>query len=127
MACWNGPPLTKVSHCLAVRTAATSSGRAHTQPIFQPVTAKVLPPLEMVTVRSAMPGSVAMGMCSPSNTRCSYTSSVTTIRSRSTATAAMDSSSARLNTLPVGLWGLLSTSSRVRGVTAAASSSGSKP
>ena len=57
-------------------------GRAHrrrpappgpvAQPTFQPVTLNVLPSEEIVSVRSAMPGSVASGMCSsPSKTRCS--------------------------------------------------------
>ncbi len=87
----------------------------------------VLPADEIVTVRSRIPGNVASGMCSPSNSRCSYTSSVTAMRSRSTQSAAIVSSSARENTLPVGLWGELSTSRRVRGVIAAASSRGSKP
>ena len=42
------------------------------QPTFQPVTLNVLPEREIVSVRSAIPGSVASGMCSsPSNTRCS--------------------------------------------------------
>ena len=38
---------------------------------------------------SRMPGSVAIGTCSPSYTRCSYTSSVTTSRSCSCASSAM--------------------------------------
>ena len=59
-----------------MRTAVTSAGGAVTQPIFQPVTENVLPALPIVTVRSAMPGSVAIGMCArPSKVRCSYTSS----------------------------------------------------
>ena len=41
------------------------------QPIFQPVALKVLPPLEIVIVRSAAPGSVAIGRCGWSNSRCS--------------------------------------------------------
>ena len=36
------------------------------QPIFQPVNENDLPALEIVSVRSAIPGSVASGMCSPS-------------------------------------------------------------
>ena len=39
------------------------------------------------------------------------------------ATAAMASRSARENTLPIGLWGVLSRMRRVRGVTARRSSS----
>ena len=61
MAYWNGPPLTKVRNCLAVLTAVTSSGVALTQPIFQPVKENVLPAEETETVRSRMPGSVAIG------------------------------------------------------------------
>ena len=41
---------------MTVFTAATRSGGAQTQPIFQPVHENVLPPDEMVTVRSRMPG-----------------------------------------------------------------------
>ncbi len=77
----------------------------------------------MVTVRSRMPGSDAMGTCSPSKTMCSYTSSLTTSRSRSTARLAMTASSARLSTMPVGLCGELSRISRVRLVTASRSAS----
>ena len=55
-----------------MRTALSSCGGAHTQPIFQPVTLNVLPALEMVTVRSRMPGSVAIGTwVRPSKVRCS--------------------------------------------------------
>ena len=39
--------------------------------IFQPVSENVLPVELSVTVRSRIPGSVAIGMCRPSNTRCS--------------------------------------------------------
>ena len=41
---------------MAVFTASTSSGVAQTQPTFQPVNENVLPPDEIVTVRSRMPG-----------------------------------------------------------------------
>src|SRR5436190_19861647 len=58
IAYWNGPPFTYVRNCLTVRTAAVSSGDAHTQPIFQPVQENVLPPDEIVTVRSRIPGNV---------------------------------------------------------------------
>ena len=55
-----------------MRTAASSSGAAHTQPIFQPVKENVFPAEDTVTVRSAMPGSEPSGRCSASsNTRCS--------------------------------------------------------
>ena len=62
-------------------------------------------------------------MCSPSKTRCSYTSSETTSRSCSQASAAIPVSSARVNTAPVGLCGVFSSRSRVRGVIAARSAS----
>ena len=68
-----------------------------------------------------MPGRVATGTCSaPSKTRCSYTSSVTTQASCSRASAHTRSSSSRVKTLPVGLWGVLSSTSRVRSENAAA-------
>ena len=54
-----------------MRVAATSVAGPEHQPIFQPVNENDLPTLEIVSVRSAMPGSVAIGMCSPSYTRCS--------------------------------------------------------
>ncbi len=113
-------------NCFAERTAATSSAGAVIQPTFQPVNEKVLPAEEMVTVRSRMPGKPARGRWEPSKTRCSYTSSVTTSRSRSTARAAMAVSSSAVRTVPVGLCGVFSRSSRVRGVTAARSSSRSR-
>ena len=50
----------------AARTAAASSGGAAAQPIFQPVSENVLPNDEIVIVRSRIPGSVAIGTCSPS-------------------------------------------------------------
>ena len=47
-------------------------GGAQIQPIFQPVVLNVLPPLEIASVRSRMPGNVANGTCrNSSNTRCS--------------------------------------------------------
>ena len=58
-------------NCLAARTAATRGAGPLTQPTFQPVKEKVLPPEEMERVRSAMPGRVAKGTWAPSNTRCS--------------------------------------------------------
>ena len=48
-----------------------SSGEAIVQPIRQPVTEYDFDIEWMDTVRSAIPGSVASGMCSPSNTMCS--------------------------------------------------------
>ena len=40
-----------------------NAGGAIAQPIFQPVTLKLLPALPRVTVRSHIPGSVAMRTC----------------------------------------------------------------
>ena len=59
-------PPANVRYCLAVRRAATSGAGPTAQPVFQPVTENVLPSEEIVTVRSAMPGSVHSGTCSPS-------------------------------------------------------------
>jgi hypothetical protein len=56
---------------LVVFTAATSSGVALTQPIFQPVKENVLPAELTDTVRSRIPGNWTIGTCSPSKTRCS--------------------------------------------------------
>src|SRR3972149_345831 len=44
----------------------------------QPVMLKVFERLEIVTVRSRMPGSVAIGVCAPAKTMYSYGSSVRT-------------------------------------------------
>ena len=74
--CWSGVAVAKVMNWCAARTAAASSGGAIAQPIFQPVSENVLPKDEIVIVRSRIPGSVAIGTCRPSYTRCSYTSSV---------------------------------------------------
>jgi hypothetical protein len=69
---WRGAAFVNVSHCLAAITVSTSSAGPVTQPTFQPVNENVLPALEMLTVRSHMPGSVQSGTCvRPSNTRCS--------------------------------------------------------
>ena len=51
--------------------ATDRSAGAIVQPIRQPVTEYVFDIEWIDTVRSAIPGSVARGMCSPSNTRCS--------------------------------------------------------
>ena len=48
-----------------------SSAGAITQPTRQPVTEYVLERELMATVRSAMPGSVPIGMCSPAYRMCS--------------------------------------------------------
>ena len=88
--------------------------------------ASVLPPLPIATVRSRMPGRPASGRCVlPSKSKCSYTSSVTTMRSRSTARSAMSWSSVPSKTFPVGLCGVLSKISLVRGVIAWRNSSAS--
>ena len=72
MAGCNGLPLVKLSHCLALSTAPTSSAGPVAQPTFHPVNEKDFPALDSVTVRSNMPGRVASGMCSwSSKTRCS--------------------------------------------------------
>ena len=53
------------------RIPTDRSGGAIVQPIRQPVTEYVFDIEWIETVRSAIPGSVASGMCSPSNTMCS--------------------------------------------------------
>jgi len=111
---------------LTVLVAARSAGGAQAQPIFHPVTLNDLPALPMVTVLSRIPGSVAIGMCScPSKVRCSYTSSAITVIAWRRACSAIMSSSARLNTLPVGLCGVLSKIALVRGLIASAKAAGS--
>ena len=57
---------------------------------------------------------------------CSYTSSVTITASCSVASAPIRVSCSRVNTAPVGLCGVLTSTSRVRAEKAARSSSGSK-
>ena len=59
-------PPAKVRNCLTARTRAIRSGGPLAQPTFQPVSECVLPSDDVVTVRSAMPGSVASGTCVPS-------------------------------------------------------------
>ena len=71
IAGWNGPEPTKVRNCLTPRTAAMAGAGPLIQPTFQPVVEKVLPPEEIVRVRSAIPGSVAIGMCGTPKVRCS--------------------------------------------------------
>ena len=128
MAGWNGVPPANVKSCLAMRTALTSGAGPQAHPIFHPVVLNDLPPEDTVTVRSAIPSRLATGMCrTPSKTRCSYTSSDTTIRSFLVATSATACSSSRVKTVPVGLCGELSRIIRVRGVTARRRSSSSKP
>ena len=53
-------------------TEPTSSAGPVAQPTFQPVNENDLPTLERVTVRSNIPGRVAIGTCAtPSKVRCS--------------------------------------------------------
>jgi hypothetical protein len=108
---------------LAPSTDATRAAGPLAHPTFQPVKENVLPPLEIVSVRSHMPGSVAIGTCGTSKVRCSYTSSLMTTRSCSRATCATAASSSAVSTVPVGLCGVFSRIAVVRGVTAARSSS----
>ena len=98
---------------MTVRIAASSSGGAHTQPIFQPVTLNVLPALLTVIVRSRMPGSVAIGTCSRAVEDqvlvhlVGEHEQVVLLRERRRCV----SSSPRVKTLPVGLCGVLRRSS----------------
>lgn len=68
---WNGAPFTYVRYCLTASTASIRSAGPVTQPIFHPVVENVLPADEIVSVRSHAPGSVEIGTCGPSKTRCS--------------------------------------------------------
>ena len=58
-------------NCFTPIIAATSGAGPVAQPIFQPVNEKLLPPLEIVSVRSRMPGRVAIGMWGTPKVRCS--------------------------------------------------------
>ena len=71
MASWNGAGAPTVTKSCTFLMAAVSSGGATIHPTRHPVTEKVLLAPEIVTVRSAMPSSVAIGMCSPSYRMCS--------------------------------------------------------
>ena len=60
----NGVATANGIHWWAMKMALAMGAGAMAHPIFQPVTEKVLPALPSVTVRSHMPGSVAMRTCS---------------------------------------------------------------
>ena len=65
------------------------SGAATIQPTFHPVSEKILPADPTLSVRSAMPGSVASGAKRwPSSRMCSHTSSLMTMRSFARAMSA---------------------------------------
>src|SRR5687767_11368183 len=96
------------------------------QPIFQPVQLKVLPALLTVTVRSSSPGTAqTRAWRADPRTMCSYTSSERTSASNRWHSAEIWLSSSRVNILPVGLWGVLTMTSRVALENEAESSSGS--
>ncbi len=110
----------KVRNWWARATTPASSGEATIQPTFHPVSEKIFPAEPILITRSAIPGSVASGVnVAPSSEICSHTSSLITIRSCSTATAAMISSSSAPNSRPAGLCGLLNRIARVFGPIAA--------
>src|SRR6266851_3684354 len=84
------------------------------------------PALLTVTVRSNMPGSETMGICSAfAKIRCSYTSSEMTVTSCSMHNSAISVNSWRVNTRPVGFCGVFKTRARVLLVNAERSSPGS--
>ena len=58
-----GVEVAKVTHWWVARTALMRLAGATHQPIFHPVTLKVLPMLLTVKVRSHMPGRLARWMC----------------------------------------------------------------
>ena len=105
----------------------TSSGGATAHPIFQPVNENVLPPEEIVTVRSRMPGSdgdrdvdaveheVLVHLVADDEEVVLDGDARPRRRARR-----------RVNTLPVGLCGVLRRMRRVRGVTAARRASTSR-
>ena len=70
-AAWSGAAAPTVRKSWTRRIPTDRSGGAIVQPIRQPVTEYVFDIEWIDTVRSAIPGSVASGMCSPSNTMCS--------------------------------------------------------
>ena len=116
-------------NCFTRSTAETSAAGPLAQPTFHPVQENVLPADEMRSVRSRIPGRLASGTCGLAasvKTRCSYTSSVTAYASNSWHSSATSASSAGVKTLPVGLCGEFSSTSRVRGPNAARSAAGSK-
>ena len=120
-----GVETAKVRNWWAERTPRERAAGATLQPIFQPVSEKVFPSEDRLTVRCHIPGRLARRTCSPSNTSRSYTSSVIARQSRSMHRDAISSSSARVNTRPVGLWGVFTRIARVRSVKAARSSASS--
>ena len=106
---------------MAVRAAATSGAGPHSQPIFHPVVLNVLPPEEIVSVRSAIPGSVASGTCDGAGEHEVLVDLVGDDDQVVIDGQLGDHAPARAasNTLPVGLCGVLSRIIRVRGPTAA--------
>lgn len=124
MAAWQGVDTENCTHWFMSTMPRIKAGGPTAHPIFHPVHENVLPEDDTVTVRSAMPGTVAMRAHSrPSYTMCSYTSSLTTTTAgKSASTAAMSRSSSGERILPVGLCGEFNNNTRVRGVKAARSS-----
>ena len=99
----------------------TSSAGAVIQPIFQPVVLNVLPPEEMVTVRSRAPGSVAIGTCA--RTEGEVLVHLVGDDDRVVPMRELDDRLEHLAArapMPVGLCGLLTRMIRVRSVTACA-------
>mmetsp|Transcript_4420 Transcript_4420/g.16889 ORF Transcript_4420/g.16889 Transcript_4420/m.16889 type:complete len:205 (-) Transcript_4420:324-938(-) len=85
------------------------------QPTRQPVKFKSLLAEPIVTVRALMSPTVARRVnARPPNTDRSYTSSLNTVKSKSSASAAMPKSSSCVITCPVGLCGEHMTSNAVR-------------
>jgi hypothetical protein len=83
-------------------------GAAHTSPTFQPVRLKIFPAEPTLMVRSRMPGRAMSGRCRrPSKTTCSHTSSQSATASKRTQKSANRAKSSSLNTVAVGLRGLL--------------------
>src|SRR5260370_23781671 len=104
---------------------STNAGGKTPNPSRQPVIAKVLLQPSSRTVRSAMPSTSSTDVWPVSYRIAQYTSSDSTRRSFLRAISAIASQSALVSAEPHGLWGELSTSSLVLGVTRDASSCGS--
>jgi len=66
MASWSGAAAPTVRKSCTLRIASVASAGATIVPTRHPVTLNVLDAPLIVMVRSGMPSSVAIGMCSPS-------------------------------------------------------------
>ena len=120
MPCCMGVFTVNTLNWCTLRNSAMSGAGAATVPTFQPVTWKVLPKLDTMKARAASPGKRAALWCAaPSNTMCSYTSSLMSSTSVGASNSCRVCMSCALQTVALGLCGLLMIRARVRGVRAA--------